>query len=381
MKKIRSDFVAYSSLLLVGILLGSILFANSSVQAFWGNDQATVKTQQQKNTKQQAKKIVIPQEEAVKKVVSEVGPAVVSIVTEKVQVSRDMFLNPVPRKAKGLGSGIIFDKEGYILTNNHVVEGAEKIKVLLSDGREFEGQLVGNDPRNDLAVIKVKPDSLPVAPLGNSDKLEVGQLAIAIGSPYDVKFRNTVTTGVLSALDRKIRAGSSGHILEGLIQTDASINPGNSGGPLLNSQGEVIGINTAIIGDAQGIGFSIPINKAKKIVNDLIKYGRVKRPWLGIYGTKITKKLKNYYNLPVSNGVLILETIMDSPASQADLSRGDIIIEADHKKIKDMQDLKKIIKNKGINSRLKLLVMDSNGELNPVSITLKEMPTKTKSRK
>ncbi|GAB6138470.1 S1C family serine protease [Halanaerobaculum tunisiense] len=375
MRKINNKFAVYSSVLLVGILLGSVLFTNPQVQAFWGTDEeATSSAQQDQSAKQ--KQVVVPQEEAVKKVVAEVGPAVVSIVTRKMQISRDSFLQPVPREAKGLGSGVIFDQQGYILTNNHVVQDAKKIKVLLSDGREFEADLIGNDPRNDLAVIKVEGADLPVAPLGNSDKLDVGQLTIAIGSPYDVKFRNTVTTGVVSALNRTIRAGSSGTVLEGLIQTDASINPGNSGGPLLNSQGEVIGINTAIIQSAQGIGFSIPINKAKQIVDDLIQYGKVKRPWIGIYGTKINDKLKEYYNLSVSKGVLVMETVLDSPADKSDLSKGDIIIEANHKKINNMQDLRGIINQQEIDSELQLLVMDHQGDLNPVTVTLQEMPTK-----
>ncbi|AGB41462.1 trypsin-like serine protease with C-terminal PDZ domain [Halobacteroides halobius DSM 5150] len=364
----KNNFMLYGCLVLVGILVGSVLFVNPSAQAFWGDDKHV-------EQKKESKKIVIPQEQAITKVVDEVGPAVVSIITKKVKVSRDFFLNPVPRQVKGLGSGVIFDKKGYILTNNHVVAGAEAIKVILSDGRELQAKLVGNDPRSDLAVIKVDAKDLPVAPLGNSKQIDVGQLAIAIGSPYDVKFRNTVTTGVISAVNRTIRTKNG--ILENLIQTDASINPGNSGGPLLNSQGEVIGINTAIIGgSAQGIGFAIPINKAKKIVSDLIKYGKVKRPWLGIYGTDITEKLKNYYGLPVAKGVLIIQSVTDSPASKAGLSQGDIIIEVNREKIEGMEELKRIIKKQEIGDKLKLLVMDNNGGLTPVTVTLKEMPSK-----
>ena len=352
------------------------------VNAFWG-DKSEVKAaneQQNSNSKEQ---IVVPQEKAVTNVVEEVGPAVVSIVTKKVIDSQDRFFAPVPQQRQGLGSGIIIDQAGHILTNHHVVSNADKIKVLLSDGRELEAEVMGQDWRNDLAVLKVDANNLPVAPLGNSSNLQSGQLAIAIGSPYDVEFRNTVTTGVVSALGRSINIGQktgNQRILEGLIQTDVSINPGNSGGPLLNSQGEVIGINTAIMGNAQGIGFAIPINKAKSIIDDLIEYGKVKRPWLGIYGTKLTEKLANYYNLPQSKGVLIYRTIVDSPAQEVGLERGDIIVEAGRKEITNMQQLKEVINASNIGEEVELLILDNeNGSLTPVRVELEEMPAQNRN--
>ncbi|OCL27331.1 serine protease [Orenia metallireducens] len=367
MKKIKKSIVLYTSLLLIGILIGNIVLNNSTANAFWNDSK-----QEDNSQKAVINKIVVPQEEAVKRAVKQVGPAVVSIVTRDVEIVRDFFYNPVPQEKEGLGSGVIIDKEGYILTNNHVIDGADKIKVLLSDGRKFTAELVGSDPRNDLAVIKIEGKDLPVAQLGDSDELVAGQLTIAIGSPYGIEFSNTVTTGVVSALGREIRAGKHG-ILENLIQTDASINPGNSGGPLLDSQGKVIGINTAIIGDAQGIGFAIPINQAKEIIGDLIKYGKVKRPWLGIYGTKLTEEIINYYSLPVEHGVLVARVIMDSPADKAGLSHNDIIVEADHQKVRDMNDLKEIINKKGIGAKLKLLIMDNDKNLKPITVTLEEL--------
>ncbi len=270
----KKRLVIQSFLLAAFILVGIVMSNFGQVDAFWGRSES------QEDKEVVVNKIVIPQEEAVKRAVKDVGPAVVSIVTVDTEIVRDFFFNPIPREREGLGSGVIIDKEGYILTNNHVISNADQIRVFLSDGRQFDAEFVGSDPRNDLAVIKINGNDLPVAPLGDSDDLVVGQLAIAIGSPYDLRFQNTVTTGVVSALDREIRPRSRNsrryEILEGLIQTDASINPGNSGGPLLDSQGRVIGINTAIIGDAQGIGFSIPINRAKEVIEDLINYGRVK---------------------------------------------------------------------------------------------------------
>lgn len=355
------DFFRYAAIVMVVVLVAGALFSILR-PAFLPDAQA-------------GDVIVVPQEEAVIKAVKEVGPAVVSVVTEKVDVAYDIFLNPVPRKIPGLGSGFIFDKEGYILTNNHVVSGAEDITVHLQDGRKFKAKMVGADARNDLAVIKIEGNNLPTVEFGNSGQLKVGQLAIAIGSPYDLNFQNTVTTGVVSALNRTIRT-EDGNLLEGLIQTDASINPGNSGGPLLDSQGRVIGINTAILGSAQGIGFAIPIDTAKEIIDDLIKYGKVKRPWLGIYGSGIDEKVAEYYNLPVKQGVLILQVIPDSPADKAGLKGGDIIIEVDRQRIKDMEELRSVIKEKGIGTEIQVLIIrGSTGEIDPVRVTLGEAPT------
>ncbi|MBM7557332.1 S1C family serine protease [Halanaerobacter jeridensis] len=370
----KKKLVLTSILILVTILAAESLVVNPTVSAFWQQDK---EVQQRKENKKQ---VIVPQEQAVTNVVEDVGPAVVSVVTKQVINSEQQFFVPVPQQRKGLGSGIIIDKEGYILTNHHVVNNADKIKVLLSDGRELEAEVMGEDWRNDLAVLKVEAEDLPVAPLGDSSELKPGQLAIAIGSPYDVEFRNTVTTGVVSALNRSINIGKqpgNQRILEGLIQTDVSINPGNSGGPLLNSQGEVIAINTAIMGNAQGIGFAIPINKAKTVIDDLIKYGKVKRPWLGIYGTKLTDKLANYYNIPQSKGVLIVRTILDSPAHKSGLEKGDIIVEAGHKEVTSMKELKEIIDSKDIGDKVELLVLNNkNGSLTPVTIELGEMPSK-----
>ncbi|WP_018250353.1 S1C family serine protease [Orenia marismortui] len=368
----------YLALLILGLFIGESLLTHSSVEAFWGfNNQEQGKDK--KNLEQKEKTVVLSKEKAVQRVVKKVGSAVVSIVTTDVIERNQRSFFPLPKERKGLGSGFIFDQKGYIITNNHVIEDADQIKVLLSDGRKLKAKLVGRDPRNDLAVIKVEADDLPVALLGDSDKLVPGQMAIAIGSPFDVEFRNTVTTGVVSALNRSIRLNNNAGVLKGLIQTDASINPGNSGGPLLNSQGEVIGINTAIINQAQGIGFSIPINTAKEISKDLIKYGKVKRPWLGIYGIELTKELVDYYDLPVEQGVIIARVILDSPAEEVGLSSNDIIVEANHEKIKGMDDLSRIIKKVGIGNKLELLVMKGDsGELKPLRITLEEFVSKNK---
>ena len=320
-------------------------------------------------------RIVVPQEEAVTKVNREVGPAVVSIITKDISMRRDFFFEPIPQEREGIGSGVIFDESGYILTNNHVVDDVDELWVLY-DGERVEAEIIGNDPQSDLAVLKIDGDNLPAAEFGDSDNLEPGQLAIAIGSPFGAEFDNTVTTGVVSALEREIRASDrSGRsvILDGLIQTDASINPGNSGGPLLDSQGKVIGINTAMISGAEGIGFAIPINRAQQVIDDLIEYGRVKRPWLGIYGAKLTPDLGEYYNLSVDSGVIILRVAANSPAAEAGLSDGDVIVEANQQKVNNMDELKEVIESIGIDNELELLIL-SDGDLSPVTVELEEMP-------
>ena len=206
-----------------------------------------------------------------------VGPSVVKISTKQEEVVYSFFFTPMVQVREGLGSGVIIDSSGYILTNNHVVQGVSQIAVMLADGRQFDARIVGTDPYTDLAVIKVDATDLPVAELGDSDKLVPGEPAIAIGNPYG--FDHTITAGVVSALNRTVEVSpSQGIVLEGLIQTDAPINPGNSGGALVTVDGRVVGINTAIIEEAQGIGLAIPINMARQVADQIIRYGKVPRP-------------------------------------------------------------------------------------------------------
>ncbi|MBW1803095.1 MAG: trypsin-like peptidase domain-containing protein, partial [Deltaproteobacteria bacterium] len=249
-----------------------------------------------------------------------VHPAVVNIVATTLGVN--FWMEIIPRD--GQGSGFIIDGKGYILTNNHVVAKAQKLTVTLSDGKKLNASLVGRDPASDLAIIKIPEDEADsVANLGNSEHVRVGQKAIAIGNPFGLS--HTLTTGIVSALNREIRP-EDGTQIDGLIQTDAAINPGNSGGPLLNSNGEVIGINTAIFslsGGYQGIGFAIPINRAREVATQLITSGRVARPWLGITGISITKDLGDKLGLGVDQGVLVIEVISGGPAHQAGLKGGD----------------------------------------------------------
>lgn len=263
--------------------------------------------------------IVSADEEINTDVFEKVHPAVVNIATTT--LSMNFWLEIIPRE--GQGSGFVIDKQGYILTNNHVIAKAQKINVTMADGEKIQATLVGRDPTSDLAVIKIPSRHVNVvAPLGDSDKIRVGQKAIAIGNPFGLS--HTLTTGIVSALNRGIRT-EDGNQIEELIQTDAAINPGNSGGPLLNSSGEVIGINTAIYsltGGYQGIGFAIPINMAKSIATQLITSGKVARPWLGITGISLNPGLAKGLKLSVKEGVLVVQVIPGSPADQAGLRGG-----------------------------------------------------------
>lgn len=358
-------------LVLLGLFILGI-FGNSLLHA----DEPTAKQQAQQQV------IVVPQEQAVINAVKTVGPAVVSIVVKDVVRGYDFFLQPYEQQTEGIGSGFIFDKRGYVLTNNHVIQGADEIKVILIDKREFSATILGSDPQNDIAVLKLeKAENLPVVELGDSDKLQVGQLTIAIGTPYGIDFQNTVTTGVVSALGRTIQSQSgegqnrtSGVVMSNIIQTDASINPGNSGGPLLDSQGRVIGINTAILGNAQGMGFAIPINTAKNIVNDLIEFGYAKRPYIGVYGQAVTADaLDTYFGYKADGGVYIAQVVSGSPAEKAGLKTGDIILEVEKQKVTDMDQLKKIIQEKGIGKEVKCLVLTKKG-VEVVSLKIGETP-------
>jgi len=333
-------------------------------------------------------------------VAKKVQPAVVNITTEKTITMRPWdrfgedffrgspfedffrgFGSPRERgreykqKQRSGGSGVIVDKEGYILTNNHVVEGAEKVKVRLNDGREFTATVKGQDSRTDLAVLYIKAKDLPAAALGDSDKLEVGEWAIAIGSPFGLE--HTVTVGVISA---KGRSGLGTGTYEDFIQTDASINPGNSGGPLINIDGEVIGINAMIIQPGTGIGFAIPINMAKQILNDLIKYGKFVRPWLGISAQDLTPEMMEYFKVKEKEGVLVGQVYPGTGAEKAGLTSGDIIKSVDDKAVKNVNELVKEIQKKKVDQKVKLSVI-RDGKLITIDVTTTAMPEKAELSK
>ncbi|MCP8306724.1 MAG: trypsin-like peptidase domain-containing protein [archaeon] len=264
--------------------------------------------------------------------VEKLSESVVSIST--VRLGRG-FRFGIPVESQG--SGVIIDPRGYIITNHHVIDDGDRVRIDLKDGRSFSGEVIGGDPATDIALIKVDAGNLPAAKLGDSEKLKVGQIAIAIGNSLGLPGGPTVSAGVISALGRPLPGAA--FIIEGLIQTDASINPGNSGGPLADLEGNVIGINTAIVPYAQGVGFAIPINTVKRIVEQIVEKGRVMRPWLGISGTSINPAISRRYSLPTDSGVLIVQVAPESPSYEAGLRVGDILVKIGPYEIKNMTDL------------------------------------------
>jgi serine protease Do len=271
----------------------------------------------------------------------------------------------VPRSS--LGSGVLINKDGHILTNNHVVENATDIKVSLSDKEEFNAKVVGRDPKTDVALIKIEATrDLPVAPLGNSDRLQVGEWVIAIGNPFGLG--HTLTVGIASAKGRTIGAGP----YDDFIQTDASINPGNSGGPLFNMNGEVVGINTAIVATGQGIGFAIPINLAKGILTQLHEQGKATRGWLGVQVQRVTPELAKSFGLDRERGALVVDVQPNSPAERAGLQRGDVIVEYREQTIEDMNQLPRLVADTAPQSEVEVKLI-RKGQAQVVQLKVDEL--------
>ena len=337
-------------------------------------------------TDAESRPIIISADEKINiDVFEKVHPAVVNIATTT--LGMNFWMEVIPRQ--GQGSGFVIDSRGYIMTNNHVVANAQKIMVTMAKGKKIQATLVGRDPRSDLAIIKIPPGDVDrVARLGNSDNVRPGQKAIAIGNPFGLS--HTLTTGIVSALNRSIRT-EDGNQIDNLIQTDAAINPGNSGGPLLNSNGDVMGINTAIFslsGGYQGIGFAIPINLAKNVATQLITSGKVARVWLGISGISITPSLSEGLNLGVEEGVLVVQIVRGSPAYEARLKGGsrevaiggirlrlggDIITAVDDKNISDMEQLVRLLSKMQVGQTLKLRIL-RDGLSREINVLLAESP-------
>jgi len=275
----------------------------------------------------------------------------------------EKFFKQLPRnyqKSRSLGSGLIVDKEGYILTNNHVVEKADKITIRLSDKKKFTGKVIGKDPKTDIAVVKIDPEDheLKVARLGDSDSCRIGQWAIAIGNPFGLD--RTVTVGVISAIGRSDIGIAT---YENFIQTDASINPGNSGGPLLNIKGEVIGINTAIVSNGQGIGFAVPINMVKNIMEQLLEHGKVVRGWMGIAIQKVTEDLGKQFGVEEGRGVLVGQVFKGDPAEKAGIKEGDILLEFDGTPLSSPTQLSRLVAATSPNKEVKLLLFRDKEEM------------------
>jgi serine protease Do len=276
---------------------------------------------------------------------------------------------------RGVGSGFVMNRDGYILTNNHVVEDADQIKVRLVNGKEYDGKIVGQDTKTDLALIKIKASSdLQPLDLGNSDDLKVGSWVVAVGSPFGLE--QTITAGIVSAKGRVIGSGP----YDNFIQTDASINPGNSGGPLINMKGEVVGINTAIIASGQGIGFAIPINMAKEIAPQLQEKGHVIRGWLGVSIQEVTPALAKSFDLKEKKGALVAQVISGSPAEKAGIEQGDIIVEFDGKEVTDSKDLPRIVASTPVGKAVTIKLI-RNGKVLDRQMKVGEMEEKVEVAK
>ncbi|MCG2722371.1 MAG: DegQ family serine endoprotease [Thermodesulfovibrionales bacterium] len=368
------------SILLIGFLLGGITFyllgrvsGQNKYLPYHGNPNVPGQ--------------IIETSKAFSEIVTAVSPTVVNISTTKV-VKRDQgpffddpfydFFNPfhdfnAPRKwkEKSLGSGVIVSADGYIITNNHVVDKSDEIKVTLLDRRTFKGAIVGADPKTDVAILKIDAGNLLPLTWGDSDKLQVGEFVLAIGSPYGLS--NTVTMGIISAVGRA-NVGIADY--EDFIQTDAAINPGNSGGPLVNIRGELIGINTAIFsrtGGYQGIGFAVPSNMVRLIMDQLIQQGKVTRGWVGVTIQELTSELASEFGLKRSNGALVSDVAKDSPAAKAGILRGDIILEFNGKEVKDVSSLRNMVAQSKSGTEISMKILRSGKEFT-VKIIIKELP-------
>jgi serine protease Do len=331
-------------------------------------------------------------------VVQKVGPAVVRIDSARTisnrgsEESEDPFYRrffgeggqsePRQRIERGSGSGFIINANGQILTNSHVVDGADRVTVTLKDGRTFKGRVQGEDPVTDVAVIQIEANKLPTLALGNSDALQPGEAVIAIGNPLGLN--NTVTSGILSATGRSSSDIGASDKRVDYIQTDAAINPGNSGGPLLNARGEVIGMNTAIIRGAQGLGFAIPINTAQRIAQQLIATGRVDHPYLGIQMVTLTPEIKESINtkiginLAVDKGVLLVDVVKNSPASAAGLKQGDVIQRIDNQPVSTIDDVQKLVEKSTIGNPLQVQVL-RNGQAAQLAVKPAPLPVRRES--
>ena len=297
-----------------------------------------------------------------------VGPAVVGITNKA--IARDFFDRTF--ETEGVGSGVIFKSDGYIITNNHVIAGAKEIIVSLSDGNSINGTLIGADEMTDIAVVKVDAKDLPVAELGNSDDVVVGEPAIAIGNPMGLEFQGSVTVGVISALNRTLDLNDRRVIL---FQTDAPISPGNSGGALVNADGEVIGINSIKLATngVEGMGFAIPINTVKTIVAELMDKGYVARPYLGVTIFDKPTAARYGYQLSIEKGVYVFQVAIDSPAGRANFQRGDIILSIDGKEVNSVSDVRNEVAAHKVGDKVKVL-LDREGKQETVDVTLEEMP-------
>jgi serine protease Do len=295
---------------------------------------------------------------------------------DSTRLARDYRFGVVP--VEGQGSGVIIDPRGIIVTNNHVIDDAARVQVNLKDGRTFVGEVIGTDPATDVALVKVEAENLPFATMGDSEKLKVGQIVLAIGNALGLPGAPTVSMGLIGALGRPLPG--TDFVVEGLIQTDAAINPGNSGGPLADLDGKVIGMNTAMIPFAQGMGFAIPSETIKRIMEQITRNGRVVRPWIGISGMDVDKSVARRYSLGVEHGVLLAEVLHDAPARDAGLRVGDILVKIGESRVETMKDLVGALSRLAIGDEVSVQFV-RNGGTYETSLRLREAPEKVVARR
>jgi len=337
---------------------------------------------------------------AIVRAAEEVGPAVVSVSVTQSRVVRaspympfrdqsfdDFFRDffggrEYVEQVSSLGSGVIISKDGLVVTNEHVVRDASEIKVTLTDAREFAGTVMASEAEYDLALVKLDARDLPTAKLGDSDQMIIGEWAIAIGNPFGFLLEDThpsVTVGVISALHRSIKTGGGTEgVYKDMIQTDAAINPGNSGGPLVNSLGDVIGINTFIIsgsGGSMGVGFAIPVNRVKHIVDEVAQYGHIRQIWIGFLLQEMTPLLARSLGLEDTRGVIVTQVVKDSPADAAGIKRGDVIIEVNNEPVRNIESAQKAIFGAEVGDRLDFKVL-RQGKEKKLAVTVEELPAK-----
>jgi serine protease Do len=337
------------------------------------NDRIVIRTDYEQKAKD-TRELAISRQNSITNAVQMIEPAVVSVNVIRTEVVRRYldpfenpffgFIDPFPykRKVKAIGSGVIFDTRGYVLTNAHVVEGATEIKIILADGRQFDSELIGISRVQDIAVVKISGENLPGAQLGTSSNLIIGEWAIAVGNPYGLLIKDSkpsVSVGVISAINRDFAESREDKVYRRMIQTDAAINPGNSGGPLVNIYGEVIGINTFIFsesGGSIGIGFAIPIDRVKKTASELIKYGKMRDIWFGFKVQDISPMLADYLNLTGTDGVLVAHVKENGPAGRAGMKRLDIIVEINSTYISDSDDAELAVSDIAVGDRIHITV-------------------------
>jgi len=379
-KLMRKKLLIGTSILLTGFLLGGLAFY--LIGKITGQQSGYLPYHAPNVSRQ-----IMETSRAFSEIVSAVSPAVVNISTTKVfkRDTEPLFEDPffdffrpfhdfrMPKKWKeqSLGSGVIVSPDGYIITNNHVVEKSDEIKVTLLDKRTFKGRIIGADPKTDIAIVKIDATGLPTIPWGDSEKLQVGEFVLAIGNPYGLS--HTVTMGIISAVGRA-NVGIADY--EDFIQTDAAINPGNSGGPLVNIKGELIGINTAIFsrtGGYQGIGFAVPTNMVRPLMSQLIQKGKIIRGWLGVTIQEMTPEISQKFGLEKSRGALVSDVTKGSPAEKAGILRGDIVLEFNGKEVKDVATLRNMVSQSKVGSDVSIRILRSGKEYT-VRLVIAELP-------